>query len=397
MITLQRIENSNAALATTLACLALFSMAACGDTPPDRTSDPQVRDSAGIQIIESTVPLWEPGEEWRIDSIPLFSLGGADARGPEQFSSIQAAFRDANGRILVFDGATQQIRFFDSTGVFLFAAGRAGDGPGEFSAVGVRRADKGPIYSGWHNVFPWRGDSIAVHSLMRGTMQVLSSDGNEARRWNSGELRQRRRVAGFPGEDHLLLEDGLGDPVGPPKNGWQHSHVLVMDHEAHIDSVGLFPGYVEREVRSPPYGFQRITPGGFLSAVTDKPEFRIFDWKGQLRRIVRFPSESLAFPDAFVKLSEVPLPQRMPLYSRVAADRLGYLWIAPFNLVDTAASKSLKVLSRDGKYLGQVQLPRGIRPIDIGENWILALWFDDHDVQHVRMHRLYRGKRATQG
>jgi hypothetical protein len=63
---------------------------------------------------------------------PLRSLGVGHGRPEQEFGSVQAVVTDARGRLLVLDSRLQQIRVFDSNGVFLHSAGRGGRGPGEF-------------------------------------------------------------------------------------------------------------------------------------------------------------------------------------------------------------------------------------------------------------------------
>jgi 6-bladed beta-propeller len=77
------------------------------------------------------------------DSTPAVSvaenlrIGTPAAEGPGSFSSITALTVDRAGRIYILDREAQEIRVFDSTGVFLRIIGRKGSGPGEFrDAIG---------------------------------------------------------------------------------------------------------------------------------------------------------------------------------------------------------------------------------------------------------------------
>ena len=59
----------------TAACVAIAAVTgACQGTPRERASS-SVRDSAGIQIVESTAPAWEKGEAWRVDPAPILTIG----------------------------------------------------------------------------------------------------------------------------------------------------------------------------------------------------------------------------------------------------------------------------------------------------------------------------------
>ena len=38
----------------------------------------------------------------------------------------------------------------------------------------------------------------------------------------------------------------------------------------------------------------------------------------------------------------------------------------------------------------RVRMPEGFRPLDIGESWVIGIWTDDLDVEHVRLYPLSR-------
>lgn len=72
--------------------------------------------------------------QWRLSPAPALTIGGDGAPSTE-FSRIAAAVRLTKGEIVVADGATQQLRLFDSQGRFLRSFGRRGAGPGEFRSL----------------------------------------------------------------------------------------------------------------------------------------------------------------------------------------------------------------------------------------------------------------------
>jgi hypothetical protein len=49
---------------------------------------------------------------------------------------------------------------------------------------------------------------------------------------------------------------------------------------------------------------------------------------------------------------------------------------------------SWRVFDKAGKWLGTVTLPARFNPMDIGTDYVLGLWRDEDDVEHVRMYRL---------
>ena len=116
----------------------------CADGSSSSSSSAAVRDSAGIAIVESSAPLWGPGEGWTVDPEPFLDLAGSgpiedlaelDARMIHEFSEVRDAARLPNGGIAVMDSYTKEIRFFSATGDHLWTVGRSGEGPGEFSRL----------------------------------------------------------------------------------------------------------------------------------------------------------------------------------------------------------------------------------------------------------------------
>ena len=46
------------------------------------------------------------------------------------------------------------------------------------------------------------------------------------------------------------------------------------------------------------------------------------------------------------------------------------------------------VFDVEGFFLGRVTMPHEFSPLDIGPDYVLGLWRDEDDVEHVRMYEL---------
>jgi hypothetical protein len=90
-----------------------------------------VRDSAGIRIVENRQPSAGPEGGRRLAPAPALVIGTRTGEMYE-LSGVAGAARLSGGTIVVADGGSRQLRFFDSTGAFIRAVGGPGDGPGEF-------------------------------------------------------------------------------------------------------------------------------------------------------------------------------------------------------------------------------------------------------------------------
>jgi len=105
-----------------------------------------MRDSAGISIVESSAPEWAHGTGWTVEPTPVVSIGSADGAPECQLTNVSAVVELSDGRIVVADGGSMQLRTYTPDGRCVRAVGGRGRGPGEFSRVTV--------------VSRYRGDSI---------------------------------------------------------------------------------------------------------------------------------------------------------------------------------------------------------------------------------------------
>src|SRR5687768_719809 len=72
---------------------------------------------------------------WTVDAKPRLEIGGADGTGPTELTRIVGVTRQRDGTIVVADGASRELRFFDARGRFLRSATRRGHGPGEIESL----------------------------------------------------------------------------------------------------------------------------------------------------------------------------------------------------------------------------------------------------------------------
>ena len=49
-----------------------------------------------------------------------------------------------------------------------------------------------------------------------------------------------------------------------------------------------------------------------------------------------------------------------------------------------------RVFDRTGRWSGTVTMPARFNPMDIGSDYVLGLWRDEDDVEHVRLYRLMK-------
>ena len=132
---------------------------------PDSHSE--VRDSAGIWIVENAEPPEASRLGWTVGPEPTVSIGVLDGEEPYMLYRAYDAAMLADGRIVVANTGTQELRVFDQSGTHLATWAGAGEGPGEFTDLS--------------QIEPWPGDSIIAWTGPQFGFSVFAPDGRHGR------------------------------------------------------------------------------------------------------------------------------------------------------------------------------------------------------------------------
>jgi hypothetical protein len=73
----------------------------------------------------------------------------------------------------------------------------------------------------------------------------------------------------------------------------------------------------------------------------------------------------------------------------IVPDALGNLWVREYTRLSDPSSR-WTVFDHEGYWFGTVRLPDGFAPFDIGNDYVLGVWRDADDVEHVRMYGLVK-------
>lgn len=116
-------------IAGTIVWLALPMLSgACADRPHG-TVGPQVRDSAGVSLLNlPSEPVWDEGGTWRLRE-ELVVAG--EGEGIPAFGYLVDLDVDRRGRIFVLDQQARTVYRFDPDGTLAGILGGPGNGPGE--------------------------------------------------------------------------------------------------------------------------------------------------------------------------------------------------------------------------------------------------------------------------
>ena len=385
--------------------VATGPLACSGDGPGSATA---VRDSAGVEIVENGgAPLWTPATAWTVADTPSVSIGGDESDSTAIFSLVRNATMLADGRIVVANYGSRELRFYDANGRFLKSVGRHGDGPGEFDWLGkALRTD---------------GDSLILWDPNNARLSVFDSGGRFVR---SVPLRSGQGVS-FP------------EPFGRASDG-----SLIARISARSSTVGAIrsPAYFvrygpdllpidtiaeraggERFIQpcgngmcgyDPP--FARSTSAAFRGdrlhvGTADRYEIDVIGLDGRVLRSIRVARPPREISSAEVarqretfiggarnaerrrELEEVyammTVPGTMPAYRDLRVDRTGNLWVEEYRTTDDEAPR-WTVFDSTGRLLGSIATPRALRLDEINDDHLLGVFRDSLDVEHVRVHRI---------
>ena len=105
-------------------------IAACSGAPDPRR-DPIIRDSVGIRIVNN---FDDPVTRWQRTPTPLLEIGNATDAVTSLYQVV-GAHRLDDGRIVIANRGTHELRYYGDDGTLLTVVGRSGQGPGEFERI----------------------------------------------------------------------------------------------------------------------------------------------------------------------------------------------------------------------------------------------------------------------
>ena len=405
--------------------LAALLTAACDSAPPPPA--PTARsDSAGIEVVVANAPAWGPGEGWTVDPDPVVEIGVLRGDPDYEFVDLIAATRLGSGDIVVADHGASELRAYDAEGRFLWRAGRAGEGPGEFGSLDYVGALPGDTLITYDNALARVQLFDAAGSLVRVQRVALADD-------EGSGTAVADKVVGIA--DGLLvvrfIEYGDVMPEGvvrwpaerlatlDPADGSVRSLMVLPGHEANVTirEGGRYGHGAVHFGRGPQYA----AAAGRLAIIdTEAWSVRLFSPLGELEAIVRrdvAPREPTgedfeqeldglaglatgAEPSQVADLVRMwrgwPQASLLPLLRSVHLDASGNIWIQPFYLTGVEPPP-LEVHAPDGTWLGSVALPPGLARgwvpyqapyLEIGDDYVLGVWLDELEVHYVRMYRI---------
>jgi hypothetical protein len=354
-----------------------------------------VSDSSGVEIAVSTGPLWRESAGWNIDPTPSVEIGVEEGEEPYMLSRVFDALRLPDGRILVGNSATSEIRVFDREGKFLKSVGRKGNGPGEFgelSSVRFWRLRDGSLlgYDGgnlrvhlFDSTFAYQR-TVRIESTrdgLRAFLQGVFADGS----WQMLAL-----VPELKNEPGTYLRSAQQfvrfNPNGTPDTTLRR--VAGRTRFVHqFGSTTQFP-FV-------PFTAEPLAAAGEHLWVVNGggTELEQRNLRGDLVRVVRLMRDIPRTADVYARYGlNHPLPERIPAYQAILIDATSHVWLERYRLPGDTIPK-WDVVAPNGRWLGAVSVPPRLRVMQVGMDFVLGRHLDSLGVERIRVHPL--GRRET--
>ncbi|HEX5581709.1 MAG TPA: NHL repeat-containing protein, partial [Gemmatimonadaceae bacterium] len=357
-----------------------------------------------VVVTNSERGIWDSASAWRL--VEELRIGRVDGDGPDAFSDVHDIAVDGAGNVYVLQRITKSIHVFDPTGRFVRTIGRAGKGPGEFEHPNGMAFD--PAGRLWV-ADPKNGRYVAFDTL-------------------GGVLRSARREL----DSYRFQWDGTVDSAGRilesvsvwSDSGRSTAYVRFDTTFATADTILTSAPRSQEEMLATTYVLRRGSGETLFLGVPFAPEdvathdprgylwtantgdYRIVqrDFNGDTIRVVArgaspLPVTSEERAAAIARLDSLAqgvrydasrIPSTHPVLEWFAVAPDGTLWVA-LTARDGAAERLFDVFDAEGRYLGQVTVPRGLQPpVRVTRDAIYAVVRDELDVPMVVRLRVVR-------
>lgn len=393
---------------------------ACG-IAEQRDAQVMERDSAGIRIVENSGAT--PPAVWTVGRVPDAEIGVEDD-SMQLLYRVRGAVVLGADEIVIANGASPMLRWFDRQGQFLRATGRTGAGPGEFQGL---EGGAGNISGLW----AVGGDSVGTWEHPFRQMQVFSPSGEFVRRVvldlpPDMDPEAYPQIVGRVGDGGFVAYLSVFREPRASSATWRDSLTFARwaADGTYVGAIASLPGielhnseFMGRRSRGRvPFGKPMAVwadSTGFYYGSGESFEIVAYEPTGELRMIVRrlgarrpvtdidaeeYVEEQMQNapqePDVRraweVTLRAAPFPDSLPAYRRIRTDRVGHLWVQEFDL-PSEPDVTWHVFDPRGVWVSDVRVPKSWLIQDIGRDYVVAVTTDELDVEVVQLFQLDRG------
>lgn len=365
-----------------------------------------------------TTEVSPPYEQWSLDSTPLVRIGAVDGPPEYQLSRVAYAARLSDGRIVVVDGRSSDLRWFGPDGTFQFRAGGRGEGPGEFLRIvsaTVTPQDSVVLYDASNGRLTWFGPEGSfsrtfrvylhgiIHLVPLRSAQLLIAEEQPVFSFGGGAEYNLSRDSIL-----IMVTDGAPSAVDTVMYGAGRAAVTWVEYtDGKPSATGQFglPFGHPTLVGAASDRIVIVEDGGIeLTFLNDEGEVvrlvRRTDVKPQplsapmrqeyLRNTVqmamlRGAPERLAKAGAEGRLEVLPEGRRASPFDRMLTDPVvGRIWVRDY-LPEWNLDEGQRWTVHDsvGHVLARVTTPPGLDVMQVGPSHVVGLERDDMGVEYV--------------
>lgn len=390
------------------AATLLLAGLGCGEHQFPAATGTSISDSAGVTVVGNSSAAARAVPEWGVHDPPLLDVGVADGDVPFQLYRVVGAVLQSDGSLVIANGGTSELRYFDGDGRHLRSVGRWGAGPGEFGSMQwIQR----------------RGDSLLVLDSEPLRLSVFSRDGSFV-----------RAVSGQPWIGMFADGTTLSLVFQLPRQAGQRlsrerarlvRHAVGGDALGELADVALWETYrgPSRAGRYAPL-FQRNTEllvhrDRVYVADNATYEIRVLTPEGAVSRLIRIlrPNRPVTSDDIEELVArrldamsdgnrrrqfelvyrDMPVPETMPAYGTAEASSLALpaillddelqLWVREYH-PDPGSPQEWTVFDARGVVAATVKPPPGVALVDVCSDAVVGRYQDHVGVESVRVYAL---------
>lgn len=334
----------------------------------------------------------------------VLDIGATDSLPGHSLHQVSAARWLPDGRLIIANAGTAELRSFDGSGRMLYAVGRTGSGPGEFIAlrsiwlVGDTIVAYDSQLQRLTHVAATDGAYLGTIALPRDERQIAGRFGDGSFLYTRG-IRQRNIATGTSTVDtavaeRLVLPDTTHELTRFPTQtrfgaqlptGQRIATALPLEPRGLYGAASdaLYVGYGADSVLKR-YTLDGAAAGGVavpVGVTTLSPDM-LTTWQNTVAEGMSAPREqSLPY------LKSLPPPTVLPRFDDLIVDDLDRVWVRRFPVPGSTTAEWL-VLSSAGAVQATVALDAKVAPLHIGAEHIVLLGAREDGAQRVTVHHL---------
>ena len=407
----------------------------------DRTMISKLAIVAGGIFLAAFSSIAQSQPAWTVDMRPAVHIGATSGAQEYLLSQVRGVLRTRDARIVAGEFAVR-ILFYDSAGRHDTTIVRLGQGPGEAELLRGLLPYRGDSIA-------MLTEAVGTAVARNETVLILDSRGKYARTVvvrtpgasHAGNVRASSSTnTGI----QAITSDGSFILMGTAKTELQNRegqrwalapYFRVTADGSRVDTIAVLPVSDVDEAPSEQAGYKlpffrreaaRVAVfGNFMYwGNGDRFEISVFDitrGSGNATpvRVIRhnianravtaadrrrletlsLKQSRTAADSASTRSRNATHPSRstVPAFEAIVADSEGNIWVKHYQLSsryrvrdDPAEPNVWSVFNPSGAFVSDVTLPPDLAVTQIGSEWILGIWTDSDDVQHLRVHRILK-------